>query len=89
MLREYIKNLADNKEIYLKIKVLPRAGANEIQAILEDGTIKISLKAQPERGRANQELIKFLAEEFSLGKEQIKIMAGAGDRNKLVKLTRG
>lgn len=88
MLIKYIKNLADNKEIYLKIKVLPCAGKNEVQAILEDGTIKISLKAQPEKGQANQELIKFLAQQFSLEREQIKIIAGAGDRKKLLKLSR-
>jgi len=46
-----------------KIKVIPNSSKNEIVEKMSDGTIKIKLKAPPIDGKANEELIKFLAKE--------------------------
>lgn len=88
MLEKYSKKLADNKEIYLRVKVLVGAGKTEFIEEMADETLKIAVKAVPERGKANLELIKYLAKELGADKKDIKIISGAGDRLKLIKIIR-
>ena len=89
MISQYRKNLADNKEIYLRIKVWPGAPKTEFREEMADGTLKIAVAAAPEKGRANITLIKFLAQEFAVDKKAVKILSGAGERLKLVKIAPG
>lgn len=89
MLEKFKKQLVDNEEVYLRIKVRAGAGQNKVKDILDDDsieTIKIDIKAEPVKGRANQELIKFLAKEFGVLKNNVKIISGAGEKIKLVKI---
>lgn len=88
MLEKYSKNLADNKEIYLRVKVLAGAGKTEFIEEMADGTLKIAVAAIPEKGKANLALIKFLAKELGADKNEIKIISGAGERLKLIKIIR-
>jgi hypothetical protein len=88
MLEKYVKKLADNKEIYLRIKVLAGAGKTGLIEEMADETLKIAVAAVPEKGKANLELIKYLAKEFGVAKSGVKIISGAGERLKLVKITR-
>jgi len=88
MLEKYVEELANNKEIYLKVKVLPNAGETAFMEKMSDGTIKIALAAQPEKDKANQELIKFLATELKVRKYQVQIITGATERVKLIKISR-
>lgn len=77
------------KSDYLRIKVIPRSAKNEVIEIMEDETgektIKIRIKAIPEKGKANSELIKFLSKELSLPKDNISILSGKQDQLKLLK----
>jgi len=86
MIETWQKILSDKGELYLRIKVRPGANISEIKGVLADETVKIDIKAAPEGGRANRELISFLARELKLTTNQIKILVGAGDRVKLVKI---
>ncbi|MDP4007727.1 MAG: DUF167 domain-containing protein [Candidatus Peregrinibacteria bacterium] len=72
---------------YLRIKVLPKSAKNEIVDIMDDETIKIRIKAIPEKGKANQALIKFLSQELDIQKDSIKIISGKTDQVKLIKIT--
>ncbi len=73
--------------MYLQIKVVPRSKCTEFVERMDDGeTIKIRLKAVPEKGQANKELIRFLAETLNIPKDQILIISGAADPRKLLKL---
>ncbi len=74
------------KSGYLRIKVLPKSPKNEVVEILDDETIKIRIKAVPERGKANAELIKFLSKEFGVQRDQITIISGKTEQLKLVKI---
>jgi uncharacterized protein len=47
----------------LSVKVIPRAKKTEFVGYMEDGTLKIRLRAVPEDGKANMELLRFLEEE--------------------------
>ncbi len=71
---------------YLRIKVIPKSAKTETVEILDDGTIKIRVKAVPEHGKANTELTKFLGKELGISTERISIIAGKTDRIKLVKI---
>lgn len=48
-----------------------------------DNLLKVALKAKPEEGKANKELINFLSKKYSA---EIKIIKGIKNRKKLIKL---
>ena len=83
-------NIKIPKSEYLRIKVLPKSPKNEIVEIMEDKsgeqTIKIRIKALPEKGKANAELIKFLSKELNIARENISIISGKTEQLKLVKI---
>jgi uncharacterized protein (TIGR00251 family) len=87
MLNKFIKKLQKNSEVYLRIKARPNASKTVIKEIMEDDTVKLDISAPPVKGKANQELIKFLAREFNVQKDEIKIISGAGDKIKLIKIS--
>lgn len=79
--------LNSEAKTYVRVKVTTKQPKTEYMNTLDDGTIKIRLRAVPERGRANAELIRFLAEELDISKDRIEIIAGASDTTKLVRIT--
>jgi len=88
MISEFIKKFNARGEIYLRIKALPNRPMTEARQVMADQTIKINLAAKAEKGQANRELIRFLAHEFAINKKNVKIIGGAGDRLKLVRLVK-
>jgi len=48
--------------------------------------IAISIKSQPERGRANKELLKKLAAHFGVSEERVRIISGLTSRKKIVEV---
>lgn len=68
----------------LAVRVTPRASHNEIVELMEDGTIKVRLAAQPSDNEANEALIKFMAEVLGVPKSRLDIVAGASGRDKLI-----
>lgn len=87
-LEPYSEKLAKNKEVYLKVKVSPRAVKTGFLGKRSDGRLKIGLKSVPEKGLANKELLNFLASELGIRKYQVLIVSGAGSSDKLIKITR-
>ncbi len=77
-------------KIILQIKVIPGSSANKIVGEFVDCNgkkyHKINIKAPAQDGKANDELIKFLANEFGVKKSQIVINKGATARIKLVEI---
>jgi uncharacterized protein (TIGR00251 family) len=67
--------------ILIKIKVIPNASKSEVIG-LENDEIKIRLAAVPEKGEANDELIRFLAKMLSIGKSNVTIVRGHKSRHK-------
>lgn len=78
--------LHPTEKTYLRIKVTTKQPKTEYLNTLDDGTIKIRLKAVPEKRKANEELIRFLAEVLAVRKDAIEIIAGASDTVKLVRI---
>jgi hypothetical protein len=48
--------------------------------------ITIGIKAKPEKGEANKEIIKKLSKYFDVSKSKVKIIAGEKSRKKLVEV---
>lgn len=91
MFTELAKEFSDKGEVYLRIKARPGAQATEAKGVLagEDGdTIKVDVAAAPEQGKANLELVRYLADWFNVQKAQVKIISGAGDKVKLIKIAK-
>jgi uncharacterized protein len=68
-----------------KVKVKPNSKVQKITEE-EDGTITVHLKSPPVDGKANEELIKLLAEKFDVPKSYIRIKSGLSSRQKLVEI---
>jgi hypothetical protein len=62
---------------------------NDDDAIEVDGdTITIGIKARPERGKANRELVSKLAKHFNVPVSNVRIVAGLASRKKIVEVIR-
>ncbi|MEQ1849608.1 MAG: DUF167 domain-containing protein [Candidatus Peribacteraceae bacterium] len=70
----------------ITVRVRPGASATKITDILSDGTIKIDLAAPAEDGKANAELVRFIAAHHSVPKENVRIVSGQTSRKKLVRI---
>jgi hypothetical protein len=88
MIESLRQQLIRDGELTLDLRLSPRRPENKWLGSLVDGSFKLALRAVPEDGAANQALIKFLASEFSVLPEQIKIVSGATSRRKLVRLSK-
>jgi uncharacterized protein (TIGR00251 family) len=71
--------------IRLTIKVIPNARENAIE-VVQDGLLKVKIRAAPDKGKANEALICFLAEFFHLAKSRIRIVSGLTSRLKKVEI---
>ena len=60
----------------IRVKVIPKSSKTELTGYLPDGTWKIKIAAAPEKGKANRELIEFLAEHLNIAKSRIHIVSG-------------
>jgi uncharacterized protein len=76
--------MTDNSATFA-VKVVPRASKNQIVG-MEGDAIKIRLNAPPVEGKANEALIKFLAETLGVSRAQIEIVRGHASRRKLVRV---
>jgi uncharacterized protein (TIGR00251 family) len=48
--------------------------------------ITVSIKSQPERGKANRELVKRLAGHFGVSEQNVRILSGLASRKKMVEV---
>ncbi len=59
----------------LTVKVVPGSSRTRIAGFL-DGMVKITIAAPPEKGRANDSLIQFLADVLGCKKRDIQLISG-------------
>lgn len=74
--------------IYLRIKVTPKSSKNAILGTMddEDKTLKIAVTVAPEKGKANEAVIKLLSQEYKVSKSKIKILSGHTSQIKLIRI---
>lgn len=69
--------------ICFKVKVILKASSSEIVE-WEGEELKIRLAAVPQKGEANQELIRLLAKVFALSPSKIELLYGKTSRHKCI-----
>lgn len=67
--------------VIIALKVVPNASRNEIVG-MENDELKVRIAAVPDQGKANKELIAFLAKTFHISKSQVILLHGETSRHK-------
>lgn len=70
----------------LAVRVTPKSSADGVDGLhrAPDGAVslKLRVRAQPEKGRANKAAIAVIARALGVAKSQVSVTAGHKDRNK-------
>lgn len=66
----------------LPVRAQPGARRNAIVG-LHDGRLKVAVSAPPDKGKANDALIRVLAEALNISRSDIELASGAGSREKV------
>jgi len=72
--------------VTLTLHIQPGAKRSEV-AGLHGEALKIRLAAPPIDGRANEALLRFVADSFDVPLRQVELLRGAQSRHKMVKVT--
>lgn len=64
---------------------MPRGGADRVEGVV-DGVLRARVSAPAVDGAANNALVRLLADELGLAQRDVRIVAGASGRQKLVVL---
>jgi len=68
------------------VKVISNAPRTELRTTMADGTLKIAVAAIPEKGKANEELIRFLSKHFHVPKDCVTIERGLTSNKKIINI---
>jgi uncharacterized protein (TIGR00251 family) len=68
------------------VRLTPRARAERIDGVAA-GALKVSVTAPATENRANEALLRLLAQEWRLARSAVSIVRGARSRDKLVDIT--
>ena len=92
VLKTYCEGRGDAEVLYLTVKVIPKAQRTEAVEILEgaegEQVLKVKVAAVPEKGKANEELCRYLAQELGISKSQVAVSQGSTSQRKVVKILR-
>ena len=78
----YLSQLSDGS-VLLRLHVQPKASKTRIVGLF-DGCLKLAIQALPVDGKANEEVIKFLAGLLAIPLRDITLKSGAQGRRKQV-----
>ena len=68
----------------IQIKVKPNSKTEEVSQ--EGDNFIVKVKEPPREGKANQAVIKLLAEHFGVPQGQVRILSGFKSRNKVIEV---
>jgi uncharacterized protein (TIGR00251 family) len=68
----------------IQVKVKPNSKTQEVNQ--EGNSFTVKVKEPAKEGKANQAVIRSLAEHFSISKSQVKILSGFRSRNKVIEI---
>ncbi len=71
--------------LVFEIKIVPSSGRQQI-VLDKSGLLKCFLKSAAENGKANAELIKFLAKKLKIIQDDVSILVGKKVRRKRIKI---
>jgi hypothetical protein len=65
------------------VRLTPRGGADRVDGVT-DGLLRARVAAPPVEGAANQSLLRLLAGELGVARRDVRLVAGASGRTKVV-----
>ncbi len=65
------------------VRLTPRSAVERVEEVV-DGVLRVRVMAPAVEGAANASLVRILAEELGVARRDIRIVAGAASRQKLV-----
>lgn len=81
-----------DKGLRLTVRVTPKSSVDQVAGLHEasDGalSLKVKVRAQPEKGKANKAVTAVVAKALGTAKSDVELVAGAKDRTKTL-LVRG
>ena len=72
--------------VRLAVRVQPRATRTRVRG-WQGEALKVAIAAPPVDGKANAELIRFLADALGLGRTSVRIASGEHGQNKIIEIT--
>ncbi|MFI5119509.1 MAG: DUF167 domain-containing protein [Thermoanaerobaculia bacterium] len=73
------------KSVRLRLRVSAGASRRRVLGV-HGGALKLSVKAPPEKGKANKDVISLVAETFGLAPSDVEILSGETSPDKVVRL---
>ena len=73
------------RSVRLRLRVSAGASRRRILGV-HGGALKLSVKAPPEKGRANRDVLALVAETFGLATSDVEILSGDTSPDKVVRL---
>jgi len=73
----------DSKTLILDVRIQPHAKQNEIAGIM-GSRLRIRIKSPPVDGKANNALVKFLAQQFGTATAKVELISGHNKRDKRI-----
>ena len=70
----------------IQVKVKPNSKTEELSR--EGDSFIAKVKEPPKEGKANQAVIKLLAEHFGVPQSQVRILSGFKSRNKVIEVAK-
>lgn len=71
--------------LVFEVKAMPSSGRTK-WLLDKNGQLKCYLKNPPEKGKANKELVEFIADSLSCAKHAVEIIKGSTRRKKTIKI---
>jgi len=71
----------------IRVKLKPSSKTEEVSQ--EGDSFIVKVKEPPKEGKANQAVIKLLAEHFGVPQSQVRILSGFRSRNKVIEVAEG
>ena len=83
---EQLKIQQSANSVIFSVKVVPRSSKTAVAGLL-GGMLKIKLAAAPEKGKANESLVEFLADVLGVKRNTITITSGHTSPVKTIQIT--
>jgi uncharacterized protein (TIGR00251 family) len=71
--------------VLISVRVTPRSGRDELQG-WQDGALRVRLRAPPVEGRANEALVRLLADRLGVAPSHIEVVSGGTARTKRLRI---
>ena len=74
----------EGANLVLTVRVQPRASRDQL--VLEETRLKVRITAPPVDGAANEQLLRFLAQQFGVAPSRTQLLRGTTGRAKIIRI---